>query len=703
MRLLEKTEDLIKRMRWKAFYFLNNDAESEVSTSEDEEPIINENFGLKSKRTPPKIDEMIDFERELFEMVENIQFQEVNDSLQSKLKEDVKKLDSSDDIFVQADKSRNMYKMDGSSYDKLLTENITQKYRIADPEITAGIDAEFNEIAAKLNISDRIDQTSIKPAFITVKDHKEQFQTNTKCRLINPSKSEMGRVSKSILDRINTSIRTKLHVNQWRSTDSVLKWFTDLNEKSKLTFLLFDIVDYYPSISEELLDKSLKWAKQFITIQETEYEAIMHSRRSLLYDNNGKTWVKRDAKKQFDVSMGAFDGAEVCELVGLYILNQLEKKLNLQSIGLYRDDGLAVLKSMSGSESDRARKELIKVFQECGLKITVETNLKTVNFLDVTFDLTSGTHKPYRKPNSEPVYINNLSNHPPSIIQNIPQAISRRISTLSSDQSIFDDAAPSYNAALKKAGYQENIKYIKKDSDNGNGRKKRKRDRKVIWYNPPYSKSVKTNVGAQFIKLIGKHFPRGHKLHKIFNRNNLKISYSCMRNMQQIIKAHNSKILKRSQSTTNKKSCNCRQKNNCPLRGNCLVNDIVYKVKITSNDSQKPACYIGLASGSFKTRYNNHNKSFRHERYEKDTELSKFIWSLKRKNVDYSIDWEILKKSNTYKRASGQCNLCMEEKLQILCNRSDHTCILINKRNELVSKCRHGNHKRKPSSRAKKK
>ena len=301
-------------------------------------------------------------------MVENIQFKEVNDSLQSKLKEDVRKLNSSDDIFVQADKSRNMYRMDKTGYDKLLTENITQKYKYADPEIAADIDAEFNEISTKLNISDRKNKTSNKPAFITIKDHKEQFQTNTKCRLINPSKSEMGRVSKTILDYINSSIRTKLCVNQWRSTDAVLKWFTDLEEKSKLTFLLFDIIYYYPSISEELLAKSLKWARQFITIQETEYDAIMHSRRSLLHDNNGKTWVKRDAQKQFDVSMGAFDGAEICELGGLYILHQLEKKLNLHSIGLYRDDGLATLKSMSGSDADWARKDLIKVFQDCGLK-----------------------------------------------------------------------------------------------------------------------------------------------------------------------------------------------------------------------------------------------------------------------------------------------------------------------------------------------
>ena len=123
-----------------------------------------------------------------------------------------------------------------------------------------------------------------------------------------------------------------------------------------------------------------------------------------------------------------------------------------------------------------------------------------MNFLGVTLDLKSSTHKPYIKPNSESVYINSLSNHPPSIIKNIPQAISKQISTLSSNQSIFDDAAPGYNAALKAAGYQENIEYITESSNNKNDRKKRKRDRKVIWYNPPYSKSVKTNVGAQFLK-----------------------------------------------------------------------------------------------------------------------------------------------------------------------------------------------------------
>ena len=77
--------------------------------------------------------------------------------------------------------------------------------------------------------------------------------------------------------------------------------------------------------------------------------------------------------------MGAYDGAEICELVGLYALSQLKGRLNTHSAGLYRDDGLAVLRRASGSRADRARKDLIKVFGELGLRITVQTNLKSVD------------------------------------------------------------------------------------------------------------------------------------------------------------------------------------------------------------------------------------------------------------------------------------------------------------------------------------
>ena len=99
--------------------------------------------------------------------------------------------------------------------------------------------------------------------------------------------------------------------------------------------------------------------------------------------------------------MGSFDGAEICELVGLFILNTLKDRFN--NIGLYRDDGLAAIKTTSGRLADKARKQLIETFNKFGLKMTATANMRRVSFLDVTLDFTDGTYKPYRKPNDEPL------------------------------------------------------------------------------------------------------------------------------------------------------------------------------------------------------------------------------------------------------------------------------------------------------------
>ena len=110
-------------------------------------------------------------------------------------------------------------------------------------------------------------------------------------------------------------------------------------------------------------------------------------------------------------------------------------------------------------------------------------------------------------------------------------------------------------------------------------RKNRKRN--IIWFNLPFNKSVKTNIGATFLKLLDKHFPPGSKLHKIFNKNCVKISYSFMGNMSSIIKAHNNKIITGTKKVP--KGCNCRKKEECPLRGKCLSTEIVYKGNSQSN------------------------------------------------------------------------------------------------------------------------
>ena len=115
---------------------------------------------------------------------------------------------------------------------------------------------------------------------------------------------------------------------------------------------------------------------------------------------------KKEGNKDFDVPIGCFDGTEACEIVGTYILNQLRDTFQHHSVGIYRDDGLAVVKGLSGPEIERMKKRIIKIFKDCGLKITIKGDLKIVNFLDVTFNLHKNSYEPYRKPDNQPVYIN---------------------------------------------------------------------------------------------------------------------------------------------------------------------------------------------------------------------------------------------------------------------------------------------------------
>ena len=101
----------------------------------------------------------------------------------------------------------------------------------------------------------------------------------------------------------------------------------------------------------------------------------------------------------FDVTMESFHGAEVCQLVGIYILCSLAKLINKEDCGLYRDDGLLILRNVNGQQIDEMRKNIMKTFKDIGFTIDVETNLKILDFLDIKFNLNNGTYRPYKKPN----------------------------------------------------------------------------------------------------------------------------------------------------------------------------------------------------------------------------------------------------------------------------------------------------------------
>ena len=122
-------------------------------------------------------------------------------------------------------------------------------------------------------------------------------------------------------------------------------------------------------------------------------------------------------------------------------------------------------------------------------------------------------------------------------IKRIPSMISKWLSDISSNKKHFDKAAPIYNEALKNSGFNETLKFLPAIPT------RRHRGRNIIWFNPPFSSNVKTNVGKLFLNLSQKHFPGHHKYYKLFNKSNVKIGYSCMPNMKCIIQNHNTNLL----------------------------------------------------------------------------------------------------------------------------------------------------------------
>ena len=133
---------------------------------------------------------------------------------------------------------------------------------------------------------------------------------------------------------------------------------------------------------------------------------------------------------------------------------------------------------------------------------------------------------------------------------------------ISSSKEIFDESSKVYQEALERSGYTHKLTYGQRDAP---AKKPRSRKRKVIWFNPPYSKSVTTNVGKEFLKLIDKHFPPHNKFRKIFNRNSVKVSYSCLPNMKRKINQHNKKVLRAVPSNSDEeleRTCSCPEMQN---------------------------------------------------------------------------------------------------------------------------------------------
>ena len=155
------------------------------------------------------------------------------------------------------------------------------------------------------------------------------------------------------------------------------------------------------------------------------------------------------------------------------------------------------------------------------------------------------------------------------------------------------------------------------------------------------------------------------------------------------IKKHNKNILYPTTNSEPKANCNCRCKEQCPVNGECREKCVVYECAvIAKNVDISERNYKGVAEGELKQRIACHQTSFRDEKYKNATELSKYVWELKLKDVDYELQWKILDKASPYRNGSKRCSLCLMEKFHII-NADRNTSL--NRRSELVSKCRHEN------------
>ena len=202
-------------------------------------------------------------------------------------------------------------------------------------------------------------------------------------------------------------------------------------------------------------------------------------------------------------------------------------------------------------------------------------------------------------------------NHPPNIIKKLPESFSRHINKLSSDKSVFDSSKDLYNNALSSSGFKAKIK--SNPDFNKNISRNKNRKRKIIWFNPPYSSNVSTNIGKSFLTILDRHFPKSHKLCKIFNGDNVKISYSSFPNFASIINSHNKKISNNIPKPS-APTCNCYSKTFCPLNGDCFQSNLVCICKAdTSNITENYPHYIGLTENTFIDQIYKHKNSFKYE------------------------------------------------------------------------------------------
>ena len=231
--LISRPEKIVKNLKWKVHFFFNP----------SEPRHKKETFGFNSTFLAPFVPELKDFENGMYELVRDVKFEAHYNQFQTKLNEDSEKV-KSEPMYIAADKTTNYYKLEKDKYDELLQKEINKGYKKTDMQAFDEVTKVDKEIATKLDIEDRVYSTQPKQAFLTLKDHKPNFMNNPSCRLLNPTKNEIGRIAKEKWANINKVIREKRKLNQWQNTQSVVDWFCEIENKEELLIMAVSSVNY---------------------------------------------------------------------------------------------------------------------------------------------------------------------------------------------------------------------------------------------------------------------------------------------------------------------------------------------------------------------------------------------------------------------------------------------------------------------------
>ena len=159
---------------------------------------------------------------------------------------------------------------------KKLQDNITTAYKTSNGVKLKDINFAAKKITENLSIADRVEVMQETETYITIKDefHKDEFPNKMPCRLLNPSKSCIGKISKAILDIINKNLVRSTEINQWKNTSNVPDCYANYTDKNKASFVQFDIENFYPSITSNLLRNSIQFVKELTTVMIMTYTLL---------------------------------------------------------------------------------------------------------------------------------------------------------------------------------------------------------------------------------------------------------------------------------------------------------------------------------------------------------------------------------------------------------------------------------------------